>query len=128
MAQQCSPLDDIVFDLHDYINIPNLRPFFRASRLLTEPELEQLVISANNPTEQVVDRLISFLRRKGPDHAERFLVILQESMESTDSHLGHQHLCNRLQNAIEKKKLEMEENLRLALQRQLPGIFVYKTI
>lgn len=117
--QQSSPLDDIIMDLKLYINIPNLRPLFRCTHLLTDSELEQLEISANNPTDQAVDRLVTFVRRKGPDHADKFLELLQKSLREPGPHIGHKCLCQRLEEVIRKRKQEVESHKREA--EQPPG-------
>ena len=120
--QQPSPLDDIIMDLKLYINIPNLRPLFRCTHLLTDSELEQLEISANNPTDQAVDRLVTFVRRKGPDHAEKFLELLQKSLQEPGPHMGHDYLCQRLEKVIRERKQEVESQRRAMEQPQPPGM------
>ena len=120
--QQSSPLDHIVLDLRKYINIPDLRPLFRCTHLLTDSELEQLEISANNPTDQAVDRLVTFVRRKGPDHAKKFLELLQKSLREPGPHIGHGYLCKRLEEVIQKRKQEVESQRRAAEQPQPPGM------
>lgn len=114
-----SELDSISVDLITTLNIPNLRPFLRAKHLLTETELEQVEISPVNPRRQAIDKFISFLKTKGPDHAEIFLEVLKMSLEEDDIHLGHKYLCEKLEAAIEEK------SLRQAVQRMpVPGNLV----
>lgn len=120
--QQFSPLDDIMLDLTKYINIPNLRPLLRSKHLLTECELEQLEIGAHNPTDRAVDQLVSFMKRKGPDHAEKFLELLEQSLREPDPHMGHEYLRQRLEQAIRERNPEVE-SLRRAME-QLPGEIV----
>ena len=53
-----SELDDISLELKQCLNIPNLRPFLRNRHLLTEEELEKVEISAANPRDQAIDKLV----------------------------------------------------------------------
>ena len=120
-----SELDNISLELKDSVNIPNLRPFFRAEHFLTESELEQVEISAINPRHQAIDKLISILKTKGPDHAEQFLKILRMSMEDEDSHKGHEYVCERLEAAIRERKGSMNmQYLKQAVNGiHIPGKF-----
>jgi hypothetical protein len=107
MHIEWSELDHISVELKASLNIPNLRPFLRAKHLLTESELEQVDISPVNPRDKAIDKFVSILKTKGPNHAEVFLEVLKESLEQEDSHLGHVHLSERLGAAIQEK-IDME--------------------
>ena len=43
---------------------------------------------------------MSILKTKGPNHSRVFLEILRLSLEQEDSHMGHRHLSERLEQAI----------------------------
>lgn len=113
-----SELDRISLDLKSSLNIPNLRPFLREKHLLTEAELEQVEISPINPRGQAIDKLVSFLKTKGPNHAEIFLEVLKMSLKGDDFHLGHESLCERLEAVMEEKK--NMETLRQAVKHNIP--------
>lgn len=115
-----SELDDISVELRSNLNVPNLRPFLRARHILTEAELEQVEISAANPTGQAIDKLVSILKTKGPNHSVEFLEVLKLSLKEEDSHLGHVFLCEKLDAAIKEKKCRDMESLRQAV-RHIPG-------
>ena len=103
MHSEWNELDHISVELKTSLNLPNLRPYLRAKHLLTESELEQVDISPANPRDKAIDKFVSILKTKGPKHANLFLAVLKESLEQEDSHLGHEHLIERLEAAIEKK-------------------------
>ena len=115
-----SELDDISIELKASLNIPNLRPFLRAKHLLTEAELEQVEYSPANPRDQAIDKLVSILKTKGPHHAEVFLEVLKLSLQQDDSHLGHVHLRERLEEAIRERK-EMDALVQAVGHIPVPG-------
>jgi hypothetical protein len=109
LSGEWSALDDISLELRSYLNIPNLRPLLRAKHVLTGDELEQLEISASNPRARAIDRLVSILKTKCPNHAEVFLEVLQLSLEQADYHRGHEYLAERLEAAISERKAVARE-------------------
>lgn len=112
-----SELDRISVDLKSSLNLPNLRPFLRAKHLLTESELQQVEISPVNPRGQAIDKFVSFLKTKGPNHAEIFLEVLKMSLKGDDIHLGHESLCEKLEAAMEEKNME---SLEQAVKHNIP--------
>ena len=124
MHSEWNELDHISVELKTSLNLPNLRPFLRAKHLLTESELEQVDISPANPRDKAIDKFVSILKTKGPNHAEVFLEVLKESLEQEDSHLGHVYLSERLEAAIEEK-FNME-SLRKAVDHiSIQGIIIH---
>ena len=98
-AMPRSLLDNIVLDLIECLNIPNIRPYLRQARLLTDDELERLEITPANTTKDVVEALVTFLKRKGPGHERSFLLVLKESMKG-DAHQGHAHIIKLLEEQL----------------------------
>lgn len=94
-----SLLDNIILDLIECLNIPNIRPYLRQARLLTDDELERLEVTPANTTKDVVEALATFLKRKGPGHERSFLLVLEESMKR-DAHQGHAHIIELLEEQL----------------------------
>lgn len=120
-----SALDEISVDLRNSLNLPNIRAFLRAKHLLTEAELQQVEISPVNPREQAIDKFVSFLKTKGPHHADIFLEVLKMSLKEEDIHLGHESLAEKLEAVIKEKKNRDVESLRQDVEHILvPGNLV----
>ena len=94
-----SLLDNIILELIQCLNIPNIRPYLRQARLLTDDELERLEVTPANTTKDVVEVLATFLKRKGPGHERSFLLVLKESMKG-DAHQGHAHIIDLLEKQL----------------------------
>ena len=91
-----SVLDRILPDLIQYLSIPNIRPHLKQAELLTDDEYQRLEITPNNTTQDAVEKLVKFLKSKGPEHEQLFLQALRHSVEN-DCHLGHRHVISLLE-------------------------------
>lgn len=94
-----SILDGILPELIQYLSVPNIRPHLKQAQLLTDDEYQRLEITPSNTTQDAVEKLVKFLKRKGPKHEQLFLQALQRSMAS-DCHLGHRHIIALLEQGI----------------------------
>lgn len=91
--------DGILPELIQYLSVPNIRPHLKQAQLLTDDEYQRLEITPSNTTQDAVEKLVKFLKRKGPKHEQLFLQALQRSMAS-DCHLGHRHIIALLEQGI----------------------------
>ena len=94
-----SALDSILPDLIQSLNVPNIKPHLKQFQLLTDDEYEQLEISPLNTTRAAAEKMVFFVKKKGPKHEQLFLIALKKSME-TDPHQGHAHIIQRLEEEI----------------------------
>ena len=90
-----SSLDSTRSVLIRYLDVPLIKPYLKEDGLLTDDEYERLQISPQNTSQDAVEKLVRFLKRKGPDHEVRFLSALKRSMNDQE-HSGHEYIIQQL--------------------------------
>ena len=87
----------ILADLHPYlgksINIDALIPYLHKYELVTDRELEFLM-NEHKPSAEKINKLVSWLPRKGRDALKNFVKCLEESDEGT----GHRTVAEKITN------------------------------
>ena len=91
-----SILESILPELVQNLNVSNIRPHLKQAQLLTDDEYHRLELSPNNTPKDVVEKLVEFLKTKGPGYEQVFLQVLQRSVEG-DCHRGHLHIISLLE-------------------------------
>ena len=81
--------------LHQYLDVPNIRPYLLANHLLTIEEGQELTLLEKTLTKQKqAERTLDIVERKGPRSEDLFFLSLRQSTECDDVHvhLGHTDL------------------------------------
>ena len=81
--------------LHQYLDVPNIRPYLLANHLLTIEESQELTLLEKTLTKQKqAERTLDIVERKGPRSEDLFFLSLRQSTECDDVHvhLGHTDL------------------------------------
>ena len=94
-------LDSLCPLLSSNLNVPNLIPYLKEERLLTNNEEEQLQVGHGNTRQEAAMKLVMTLKTKGSGlkPVRLFLSALKKSMED-DSHLGHEEIITRLEELL----------------------------
>ena len=86
--------------LHQYLDVPNIRPYLLANHLLTIEESQELTLLEKTLTKQKqAERTLDIVERKGPRSEDLFFLSLRQSTECDDVHvhLGHTDLLKLYQ-------------------------------
>ena len=83
------------------LNVPNLIPYLRQEKLLTNDEEERLHVGHDNTMQNAAKRLVMTLKTKGSDltPVRLFLSALKQSTIN-DTHLGHEEIIAKLEELL----------------------------
>lgn len=84
-----------------------IKPYLKATHMLTDDEYEQLCIGPDHPTGEVCGRLIMLLKRKGPNCASMLLAALQHSVAGPNVHFGHFQIISSLERELRGARIRL---------------------